>query len=874
MSKESTKEPQEVADFQKELYSLFDSKTASKSKIDKLTKLAFQSAKYYKNIVYCIEKFITRCVPEYKLTGLYVLDSICRTSKSVKAKSSSGSFTGSEYVGRFEKNIEALFAEFCKVQDEKEKEKVKRVVDLWERSGTFAPSVTDSIKTRYFPLLGTTLDDISVAADTAEATEAEQDNAVDKATSIISSLAASLGQTSDYARSPLAATPTSTSSSGPATPSSTTGLTSTPISSLPMPTQPISQNIPSLSAFGAQPSINNLSTKTADNTLLAGLSDPSSAQALQTLLATISQVNAAAAASHPAANVTEVQPPYQPLPSLAPAQIPGFQTSIHDLPPVLQQLQGVLSNSNQNGAFLPNNNTMVSSTVASSSFLHSDPRAGSGVSVNKNTSGMAPTVGQPISGNGYGVSTAPRDPRSSLTDPRLAFLQKTAPGQGPQSLANLPHALPQPPNQPQPQLPPFPTTDSAHAGGFDPRAMAQLASFLNPVNANAPMPSRLPSGSMPMMPMMPMMPRPPLPFLPLPAGQDASGIQRKDLHSGLPSRPGAPETFARHQNEFQGDQYMVVKSPRQDGSEVKEDPTVGPDKIRVVSRTLWVGGTFIPTISEQDLEAIFAPKGQIATLIINQAKFNAFIKMSDRANAERCKADLDRTTVQGEVMKVGWGCGFGPRDCFDYTSGESVIPLDRLTDTDRRWLSHSVVGGFGQHETIRGGVRVFEPNIEAVTPDGREALPRRGKSFGTGGPGGPGLGATATRGGRGGATGFASRGRGRGIGGGMEQQQESHAGGGPRGRGMMMGRGRGAVDEQEQRMEQQRTHPLPHRPSTGFHDTSGPGAGTWASKRDFFPQGPGQGVPGANNSGLISQHSHDHNHEEEDVSRRKKTRWE
>ncbi|KAF9398845.1 SR- and CTD-associated factor 8, partial [Mortierella sp. AD011] len=121
-SKETTKqEPPEVAEFQKELYSLFDSRAASASKIDRLTKLAIKAAKYYKNIVYHLEKFITRCVPEYKLTGLYVLDSICRTSQSVKTKSSSGTFSGSEYVSRIERNIEALFAEFCKVQEDKEK---------------------------------------------------------------------------------------------------------------------------------------------------------------------------------------------------------------------------------------------------------------------------------------------------------------------------------------------------------------------------------------------------------------------------------------------------------------------------------------------------------------------------------------------------------------------------------------------------------------------------------------------------------------------------------------------------------------------------------------------------------------------------------
>ncbi|KAG0029350.1 hypothetical protein BGZ82_007992 [Podila clonocystis] len=205
--------------------------------------------------------------------------------------------------------------------------------------------------------------------------------------------------------------------------------------------------------------------------------------------------------------------------------------------------------------------------------------------------------------------------------------------------------------------------------------------------------------------------------------------------------------------------------------EVREDPQIGSDQIRVISRTLWVGGGFIPTISVPDLEAIFAPKGQIATCMINQAKFNAFIKMADRVQAERCKAELDRTTVQGEVMKVGWGCGFGPRDCFDYTSGTSVIPLDRLTDTDRRWLSNSVAGGFGPHEVIRGGVVIFEPNIEAVEPDGREALPRKSRGFG---------GANATGMGRGGDVG-GGRGRGRGRGmdihGGLEYTLSSRGGG-------------------------------------------------------------------------------------------------
>lgn len=233
----------------------------------------------------------------------------------------------------------------------------------------------------------------------------------------------------------------------------------------------------------------------------------------------------------------------------------------------------------------------------------------------------------------------------------------------------------------------------------------------------------------------------------------------------------------------------------------------------VISRTLWVGGGFIPTISVPDLEAIFAPKGQIATCMINQVKFNAFIKMADRAQAERCKAELDRTTVQGEVMKVGWGCGFGPRDCFDYTSGTSVIPLDRLTDTDRRWLSNSVVGGFGPHEVIRGGVVIFEPNIEVVEADGREALPRKSRGFG---------GANATGMGRGGDVG---RGRGRGRGmdthhGGSEFGSSFRGGGRGGGRGGHQGfeahAGASAVGKRDFEHEGDTFAPVP--PSTTGHE--------------------------------------------------------
>ncbi|KAG0299759.1 hypothetical protein BGZ98_009779 [Dissophora globulifera] len=828
-SKDSAKQdPPEVAEFQKELHSLFDSRTASASKIDRITKLAIKSARYYKNIVYSLEKFITRCVPEYKLTGLYVLDSICRTSQSVKHKSSSSSFSGSEYVGRFERNIEALFAEFCKVQEDKEKERVKRVVDLWERSGTFSATVTETIKKKYFPLLETsaplTKDAPTApppaAVAPAQAMDKVTDSATESAASFISSLAASLAQNSAI--------------------SSTPPVTASNVSSIP-------SYIPT--AGGADTTYTAASNGQSNNSnsFLAGISDPSSALALQTLLATVSQVKAVTAAATAGSTTISggglYQQPYPSPPSHTTSSSSSsstpptaFQPSGQALPPVLQQLQGVLSNSNQNGTFLSNNNTMVSSTVASP-YLHSDAQQG-GRHNEGSMGGMGSAPGHGP-GSGHGFAPIPRDPR---VDPRLALQKEAQESGAAQPLRTQPPSQPPADRAQPPQLPHI----NPGPGGFDGLAMAQLASFLNPMMNGAMPPPPLPSsmngglsghgsgrGPGPAAGVMPGMPMRESPH--------HDGTEHGHGRFGEDSYRGRPGPMA-NRNRFDGNSgnaYSddVPSGALKNSTGVKEDSTVGADQIRVLSRTLWVGGTFVPTISEPELEGIFSSRGTIATLMVNHAKFNAFIKMADRAVAERCKVELDRTTVHGEVMKVGWGCGFGPRDCFDYTTGASVIPLERLTDTDRRWLSQSVVGGFGLQEPIRGGVTIVEPNIEAVAPDGREALPKKGKSFG--GDTGGGIGRGGRGGGRGGSSsigigGFAEtrgRGRGRGL---MDHQPEISAASPSRGRGG--GRGRGFDDHAEQW-----SHPLPSRPQTT----------AWGRKRDF---GQSADEEAAGKLGSLSQH--------------------
>lgn len=54
--------------------------------------------KYYKVVVYAVEKFCKSCKPEYKLTGLYVIDSICRSCKKDKT-----------VMSRFESRLSVIF---------------------------------------------------------------------------------------------------------------------------------------------------------------------------------------------------------------------------------------------------------------------------------------------------------------------------------------------------------------------------------------------------------------------------------------------------------------------------------------------------------------------------------------------------------------------------------------------------------------------------------------------------------------------------------------------------------------------------------------------------------------------------------------------
>ncbi|KAG9263679.1 splicing factor, arginine/serine-rich 15 isoform X1 [Astyanax mexicanus] len=117
--------------FTLQLFSLMDSKPPiSRAKMISITKSAIKAIKLYKHVVLIVEKFIKKCKPEYKVPGLYVVDSIVRQSRH--------QFGADKDVfgPRFTKNITGTFENLCLCPTE-DRSKIVRVLNLWQKNGVF-----------------------------------------------------------------------------------------------------------------------------------------------------------------------------------------------------------------------------------------------------------------------------------------------------------------------------------------------------------------------------------------------------------------------------------------------------------------------------------------------------------------------------------------------------------------------------------------------------------------------------------------------------------------------------------------------------------------------------------------------------------------
>ncbi|KAK3068625.1 hypothetical protein LTR53_013658 [Teratosphaeriaceae sp. CCFEE 6253] len=157
------------------------------------------------------------------------------------------------------------------------------------------------------------------------------------------------------------------------------------------------------------------------------------------------------------------------------------------------------------------------------------------------------------------------------------------------------------------------------------------------------------------------------------------------------------------------------------------DNSLPPNHIKVLSRTLFVGGA---NGSQPEIQAVFERFGKVQTCIANREKRHAFVKMTTRQYALAAKRGMEELQERNEreVLSVArqtkWGVGFGPRECCDYTTGESVVPLSKLTDADVKWAMTAEYGGTGG-QPLEGGMVIEEPDIEIGAGVSSKAMSRR-----------------------------------------------------------------------------------------------------------------------------------------------------
>ncbi|KAJ2902483.1 Rpb7-binding protein seb1 [Zalerion maritima] len=197
--------------------------------------------------------------------------------------------------------------------------------------------------------------------------------------------------------------------------------------------------------------------------------------------------------------------------------------------------------------------------------------------------------------------------------------------------------------------------------------------------------------------------------------------QRRDRSPSPPGRYGAPTGM--------GYQSMEIPPAEDVPKFIDYDTNLGSNKIKVLSRTLFVGGV---SCSEDELKQVFSKYGYVQSCIVNQDKRHAFVKMMTRKHAVAAREAMEEKSIGRDGLaqeglpfrQCRWGVGYGPRDCSDYSTGISIIPIDRLTEADRRWMLTAPYGGSGGKE-ITPGLVVEEPDIEIGAGVSSKAISRR-----------------------------------------------------------------------------------------------------------------------------------------------------
>lgn len=167
-------------------------------------------------------------------------------------------------------------------------------------------------------------------------------------------------------------------------------------------------------------------------------------------------------------------------------------------------------------------------------------------------------------------------------------------------------------------------------------------------------------------------------------------------------KPAAPPGHVIGEKNIPGTAHYREKN-------VQMDPNLPYNSIKVLSRTLFVGG--IPSyMNSEELKSILRPYAEVQSVIMNAERKHAFVKTYSRKEAENVINNFHQITAAN--LRVRWGVGYGPRDCCDYIHGVSIIPIDRLTDADKRWVNSAEWGGAGMDRPLVPNMVMEEPDIE------------------------------------------------------------------------------------------------------------------------------------------------------------------
>jgi protein NRD1 len=87
--------------------------------------------------------------------------------------------------------------------------------------------------------------------------------------------------------------------------------------------------------------------------------------------------------------------------------------------------------------------------------------------------------------------------------------------------------------------------------------------------------------------------------------------------------------------------------------------------------------------NEDDLMAYISRYARVQSCIVNHDKRHAFLKLISHQDAINAKQSIDsrpETEYRNLFERMNWAVGFGPTQFADYKKGESVLPIDVLTD--------------------------------------------------------------------------------------------------------------------------------------------------------------------------------------------------